>query len=450
MPEAWGRASVDFPELKLARALVSLVLALPFGTGAVERAFRIIPYQEAHHRAHMQSSTLENIFLATQAPLATDFSKKVPGEGGASVLKPRGDYLPKLCQRFVNNFGSQGVSRKPRKERRDKGGFHSLAKMAKQRLARGAPKPTAAVVREREAALESAMRLSPEERRRAADAAGVPAYRPEEVEAFRTEAMREQLVERQAVAAAEIARQQALPRPAEATAAGLAAPSGSKRGSSGRWVRMGATAGPTPGALLLPSDAAEDLKTIGKRKGFWTATTLSRFLEKRARCEQLGRKGHMVMAASVPRAMRGASGLTAALSGAYLVELAGFRRGVPVGVQYAAGPAKKRRLVATTDAFEESFPGTRAVLEAFAARPGSALQHFTADALVKRVQDAPLGPPKAATHHCLGVTEAEEPVFRPQCGKRVPEAANAVRIPRAFFDWFATVERDAAPPGVWG
>ena len=90
VPEAWGRASVDFPELKVARALVSLVLALPFGTGGVERAFRIIPYREAHHRAHMLSSTLENVFLATQAPLAADFSKKVRGKGGAYVLKPQG------------------------------------------------------------------------------------------------------------------------------------------------------------------------------------------------------------------------------------------------------------------------------------------------------------------------------------------------------------------------
>ena len=257
------------------------------------------------------------------------------------------------------------------KERRDIGLRKSFVKLAAQHSARGAPVPTAAVVRERADALESAMRLSPEERRRAADAAGVPAYRPDEVEAFRTAAMREQLAERQAVAAANMARQQALPRPAEDTVA--------KR-RSGRWVRKGATAGPTPGAMLLPPDAADSLKMLGARKDFWTTTTLSRFLEKRARGEQLGRKGHMVVVASVPRAMRGASGLTAALSAAYLCDVDSFSKGVPRGVQYAAGPAKKRRLVATTEAFEEAFPGTEAVLEALAARPDATLQHFNEDA----------------------------------------------------------------------
>ena len=77
--EAWGRASVDDPELKVARALVSLLLTMPFGTGDVERAFRIIPYQQAHGRAKMFDSTLENIFLATQAPLAKEFAKKRVG-----------------------------------------------------------------------------------------------------------------------------------------------------------------------------------------------------------------------------------------------------------------------------------------------------------------------------------------------------------------------------------
>ena len=84
---------------------------------------------------------------------------------------------------------------------------------------------------------------------------------------------------------------------------------------------------------------------MGKRKGFATATTLHTFLEKRARCEQLGRKSHMVLASSVPGAMRGATGLTASLASAYFCDEASFRRGVPSGVQYAAGSQKKRRLV---------------------------------------------------------------------------------------------------------
>ena len=202
--QAWDRASADFPEYGKARDAISLLLACPFGTGDVERYFRVIPYQDASALTKMAPTTMENVFLCSQAPAATEIAKKCATEGGAFILKPTGRCLPTLAKHFVALFSNKGVARKPRAERRGKG--LPREDVEARRKARSAPIMMNETVRHRTDAVQRALQLKDSARKRLADAAQVVPRSAADTAPFHTASMKAQFAKHTATAAVDLGR----------------------------------------------------------------------------------------------------------------------------------------------------------------------------------------------------------------------------------------------------
>lgn len=118
--EAWARASSDFPEYLLAQDMVSLFIGFTETTTELERTLKLVPLQERRDRASMLNTTLENLMLVSQAPLAEDMVTRRKNSVGDTVLTPVGNYLPDILKRWTARYGLK-QARKLRKQRRDKG-----------------------------------------------------------------------------------------------------------------------------------------------------------------------------------------------------------------------------------------------------------------------------------------------------------------------------------------
>ena len=193
------------------------------------------------------------MFLCSQAPAATEIAKKCATEGGASILKPTGRYLPTLAKHFVTVFSYKGVARKPRIVRRDKG--LPREEVEARRKARSAPIMMNETVRHRTDAVQRALQLKDSARKRLADAAQVVPRSAADTAPFHTASMKAQFVKHTARAAADTGRQLALPQPTIKTHS-------EKKG--GRWASgpRELVVGPRAGALLLPQDADDDLEGL--------------------------------------------------------------------------------------------------------------------------------------------------------------------------------------------
>ena len=143
-PEAWARASSDFPEYQDARAIISLFLGLTEATTELERTLKQVPMQERSDRASLLGTTLENLILASQAPQQGQMCTHVQNAVGEMVVKPLTDYLPRMVQAYAAKYGAARVARRARKTRRDAGVAKDPATLKAQRQARGAPQPEAA------------------------------------------------------------------------------------------------------------------------------------------------------------------------------------------------------------------------------------------------------------------------------------------------------------------
>ena len=65
---AWGRASAEFPELRLGRRLVEVLLIGKSSTSNVERRFNLQRLQRSRDRARLLDVTVEELLLVSQTP----------------------------------------------------------------------------------------------------------------------------------------------------------------------------------------------------------------------------------------------------------------------------------------------------------------------------------------------------------------------------------------------
>ena len=118
---------------------MDLLLCFTFSSSVVERVIKEIPLQERMQRAHMLSTTMENLLLVSQAPPVTAFAKQAGDQ-----VQPVGPYLPQIIRLYMAKYGAKKPTMAPgTKPRRDSGLRKDRAVLQAQRLARGAPQTEA-------------------------------------------------------------------------------------------------------------------------------------------------------------------------------------------------------------------------------------------------------------------------------------------------------------------
>lgn len=140
--QSWAQASADFPEWKLARQAVTLLLAFAASSAITERTLKELSRQETAQRARMLNSTEEDILLAWQAPKEEQVAHRTTDSFGNKSLRPKNKYLPLLLKDYILKFGNRKCQRAP-KQRRDAGLKKDPALLQQQREARGGAVPEA-------------------------------------------------------------------------------------------------------------------------------------------------------------------------------------------------------------------------------------------------------------------------------------------------------------------
>ena len=139
---AWAAASLEYPDLALARDAVSLYLGCGHSTGNVERFLKYVGDRDHIARS---GSFLRDVMLCMHAPLVKDVAE-LPHESERAQsrrgITPKGSYLQRVIDAYAAVYGGRAWSKTP-KTRRDVG-------VARRKKGDSEPRTEAAFLRRRE------------------------------------------------------------------------------------------------------------------------------------------------------------------------------------------------------------------------------------------------------------------------------------------------------------
>ena len=438
---AWGRASAEFPELRLGRRLVEVLLIGKSSTSNVERRFKVQRLQQSRDRARLLDVTVEDLLLVDQTPPSVVLkAARAGGDQG-----PCGRYLQGVADK--HDATTPGHGRRSYRQRRDAGVRRPPAVRAERAERTGAPATEGDFKRKREESIAELMAASPT-RRRAMRAKGV--FGPAAAASA-------------AVAGEASATVRAKVHKRSATEAKMDTPEhdakARKKLEAKRWSAFvkrqtgdaGGPASPPAGVCLLVGAAAEQQGTgsvadLVAKQGFKVTRDVVAFV---GSCVQMHskapRKTHLVVAKKAPeRDAHVAARLAAMLMGAHLTEASDFlENGRRCGQKYrprfkrSEGPVFQ---AAVTPSMAAKLPSVCAVLRCAATRPGSRVELLSAKALKKDLKAARRTDDAAWTsRRCLS-TEQE----RSDAPAKLRPLYNNIWD---FLDAFADVEPPSACPG---
>ena len=440
MREAWARASFDFPELLAGRFAVDLLLGSHPSTGSVERLFREVPVQERIDRSHMLDVTLENLLLASQAPLPEEIADSITRPDGTRRLVPKGEYLPRVAKQYVDRFGAPRPVRNP-KRRRDLGISRDPEQLKRQRLARNDPQTEQEFLRARDTAVKEMEQLSEQDRAQRARnsvfaGSAIPAAsedRLAQLASAKTKALRAK-----AQAKAEAQRK---PSPDK-----IPQPRATKKC---QWAKRTRGSGPPPGCILILR-RDPDVEALARRKGFRLCFRADHFLESAHRFRF--RRGHVVLDLLRPFPLQAIAGIAARLAGAFLSPETEWRDGrssAPLGVKFKDGKEMpRRRAIAISEGVDEAVPDLSLALQAFDSWKDTKFEVMSAKKLKKqfRAELAKNERSRPWTRKRLLLLGEEAGQVSQKNQDLYPGLFNTLPT---FLDFAGDVEAGAVCPGQW-
>lgn len=117
---AWAMSSTEWPEFKVGRVTVSLLLCMTNSTSSTERTFTHLAAQErGSSRSRMEGATMESILVASQAPGVNEAVQQ-SAEGDKIALRCKTGYYDAIVNKYHATYGKAHI-RQTRKRRRDAG-----------------------------------------------------------------------------------------------------------------------------------------------------------------------------------------------------------------------------------------------------------------------------------------------------------------------------------------
>ena len=366
---AWGRASLEWPELKSQRRLVELLLVWKTASGNLERRFRRLKDIRCLERAQLLDTSVENCVLVEQAP-----PSKLLRQWSVRLHQPSQtiSYLTNIERLQRKLYGHEKV-RIRRAERRDAGTTRELASTS------GAPETEAAFGRKRAAAIADAVAASSCKRARMIRNAplGLAPVAQQVADANARDP-----VAASAHAVAQVAKREAQAKKRNLRGADAAAKA---RGKRERKVMHTATQ-PLQGrdanlaaarsvGIALVCLADGDARAAALRLRFEVTRDPLDFVAKVSRSPVLGKKGHLVIAYPVDTDYFISARIAAALLGAFYTTPKDFlvRDGLPPGIQYSEKVKTSTATfhVAVSAGLASEFPTVPLFLRAVAMSPKS-------------------------------------------------------------------------------
>ena len=156
--QAWARAAAAFPELKMARELVTVYLSCLHSTGATERSLKDVALHHSASRTSMSEDTVENsILIAVHGPTVDSVARRETLQDGTSLIVPVGRFLPKVVEAYKAAYGTKACHR-ARKPHRHIGSRQDLGARKRRRIEAGRPQPEAEFLRDRQDSVRALMR----------------------------------------------------------------------------------------------------------------------------------------------------------------------------------------------------------------------------------------------------------------------------------------------------
>jgi len=435
--QAWGRASMEFPELTEARVMVEAFLIFKSSTGDVERRFRVYTEQNTSERAQLLDVTVEALLCCEQAPPSAALREGISNGVGA----PAHTYLTKLCK--LHHLRDPRLRRPNRhKSRRDAGCERGEADANEKRERRGEPISESAFNRKRARAIEDVMQMSPDTRKRMRlrgefGAAPVPRDVAASAKVIKTARERAAEVAEKDLAAdqcAEAEREKKRRKPTKAAVRTTPLVSG--------------PSAPAGAALVRPADtvALKRAKTRGFRIYHDPDEFAKAVLKKRARAPKCG---HLVVTPQEATDFSIAARLAAALLGTYRADPHDYaHKGPDCGVQFRSKWDAKGTpfLVAVSASSQQRLPSVVPLIRLLAAAPDSKLELWDAVRLVdhyskvaKKVKKNKASKVSLRNHRILG-TKGDL--------KRVgPKFVQLLATPDDFLRFFETAVVGHSCPG---